>query len=71
MKPRTPSISEQQFFDLDLRIERSDQIRLDKALDSLEDSNAVRTRNWKTQESIRQLMNRDLIHNIGDWSGLS
>ncbi len=59
------------FFDLDILIERSDTIRLEKALDSLEDGNAVRTRNWQTQESIRQSVNRDLLRNISDWSGLS
>lgn len=70
MKP-TSSPNGQKYFDLDLLIERSDARRLDQVLERLEDANAVKTRHWQTQESIRQLMNRDVLENIDDWSGLS
>lgn len=65
------SHSGQKYFDLDLMIERSDELRLERARERLEDTNAVKTRSWQTQESIRQLMNRDVLQNIDDWSGLS
>lgn len=67
----TSCIKGKTFFDLDLKIEQSDEIRLERVLERFEDSNAVKTRNWQTQESIRQLMNRDVLANIDDWSGLS
>lgn len=59
------------YFDLDLMIERSDELRLERARARLEDAYAVKTPQWQTQESIRQLMNRDVLQNIDDWSGLS
>ena len=65
------SPNDQKYFDLDLMIERSDELRLERARERLEDAYAVKTSHWQTQESIRQLMNRDVLQNIDDWSGLS
>jgi len=70
MSHTVPSAGPTKYFDLDLRIDESDERRLELAFRRMEFSGTISRIQGVTDASRQQMEQKDILDNIDDWSGL-